>query len=343
MSIPIQNIYYLLSYAWNLFDEHEEVTVAGQAGESEFNLLAYLLQRYTHLLIKKGITQAYISQTEIIPGIKGKLNVTATLQKDLLRQGKANCSYTQLSPDNLPNQLIKSTIQQVLTTPELSEALHKPLQVILNRFYEVHAVIPSLDDFRKASSQRYFNPYYYPVLSICELLKQQLLPAPAGEGYYFRSFLEDEKQMAKLFEVFVRNFYRREQTIFKVKSEKIAWQLENEASAQLQYLPIMVTDISLTSGTRQLIIDTKFYKSALQPHYDKQKLISGHLYQLFAYLKNQPARQQISPVEGILLYPVVQQELDLVYQLQGHRVNIKTINLNQPWPAIKTDLLQLIA
>ena len=326
-----------------MFEEQEEVLVAGQAGESEFNLLAYLLQRYTHLLLKKGLTQAYTSQTETIPGIKGKLNITATLQKDLLRQGKANCSYTQLSPDTLPNQLIKSTIQQVLTTPELSAALYKPLQVILNQFSAVHAISASLEDFRKASTQRYLNPYYYPVLSICELLKKQLLPAPGGETYHFRSFLADEKQMAKLFEVFVRNFYRREQTIFKVKSEKIAWQLENEANAQLQYLPIMVTDISLTSRTRQLIIDTKFYKSALQPHYDKQKLISGHLYQLFAYLKNQPVQQQVSPVEGILLYPVVQQELDLTYQLHGHRVNIKTINLNQPWPTIKTDLLQLIA
>jgi 5-methylcytosine-specific restriction enzyme subunit McrC len=343
MSIPIQNIYYLLSYAWHLFEEHEEVLVAGQVGESEFSLLAYLLQRYTHLLLKKGLTQTYISQTETIPGIKGKLNITATLQKNLLRQGKANCSYTQLSPDCLPNQLIKSTIEQVLNTPELPDWFHRPLQFILSRFNGVQTVGASPEDFRKANTQYYFNPYYYPVLSICELLDQQLLPAPEGEGYYFRSFLEDEKLMAKLFEVFVRNFYLREQTNFQVKSEKIAWQLENEVNAQLQYLPIMVTDISLTSANRQLIIDTKFYKSALQAHYNKQKLISGHLYQLFAYLKNQPAQQQVSPVEGILLYPVVQQELDLVYQLHGNRVSIKTINLNQPWLAIKTDLLQLIA
>jgi 5-methylcytosine-specific restriction enzyme subunit McrC len=295
------------------------------------------------LLLKKGLTQTYISQTETIPGIKGKLNITATLQKNLLRQGKANCSYTQLSPDYLPNQLIKSTIEQVLNTPELPAAFHRLLQFILSRFNGVQTVGASPEDFRKANTQYYFNPYYYPVLSICELLDQQLLPAPEGEGYYFRSFLEDEKLMAKLFEVFVRNFYRREQTNFQVKSERIAWQLENEVNAQLQYLPIMVTDISLTSANRQLIIDTKFYKSALQAHYNKQKLISGHLYQLFAYLKNQPAQQQVSPVEGILLYPVVQQELDLVYQLHGHQVKIKTINLNQPWLAIKTDLLQLIA
>ena len=103
----------------------------------------------------------------------------------------------------------------------------------------------------------------------------------------------------------------------------------------------MKTDISLTAATRKIIIDTKYYKKALTVHYDKQKLISGHLYQLFAYLKNQT--DKTNTVEGILLYPVVNQELDLVYKFPGHKVSIKTINLAQSWQDIKAELLRIIA
>ena len=343
MPIPIQNIYYLLSYAWQLLEEDEDILVNGIAAESELNLLAYLLQKQTHLLLKKGLGQQYVRITNTIAGIKGKLDIKASLQNNTFRQGKAICTFENLSPNHLPNQLIKSTIQQVMVTPGLSERIDAALKALLPAFREVSPINGYLEDYRQVAAQRFSNSYYYPVLAICDLLSQHLLPEAGGTRYRFRSFLEDEKQMAKLFESFVRNFYIREQAIYQVKSERIAWQLETAEAAQLQYLPVMITDISLSSATRHLIMDTKYYKNALRPHYDKQKLISGHLYQLFAYLKNQPSRNIDSSPEGILLYPVVNQELDLVYQLPGHKVSIKTINLNQPWPNIKADLLKIMA
>jgi len=302
-----------------------------------------MLQKYTHLLLKKGLMQQYERLTETISGIKGKLELNTSLQNNSLRQGKATCTFENLSPDNLPNQLIKSTIEQVIATPAIGESTSAGLRSLLPQFKGVRSVTLNPVNFQNAFAQRFFNPYYYPVLSVCALLSHNLLPEAGGASYRFSSFLEDEKQMGKLFEAFVRNFYGREQEIFKVKSERIGWQLEKVEEDQLQYLPVMVTDVSLTSANRKLILDTKYYKNALRPHYDKQKLISGHLYQLFAYLKNQPTRHGVGSVEGILLYPVVNQELDLVYQLSGHKVSIKTINLNQPWPNIKADLLQIIA
>jgi len=343
MAIPIQNIYYLLSYAWHLLEEDEDIPVSGIPGESELNLLAYLLQKYTHLLLKKGLAQQYERTTQTISGIKGKLAVIASLQNNALQQGKATCTFETLSMDNLPNQLIKSTIQQVIATPGLNENISTGLRALLPPLKGVRSVSVAPDNLKNVAAQRFLNPYYYPVLSVCALLNQNLLPEAGRDAYRFSSFLEDEKQMGKLFEAFVRNFYTKEQETFRVKSEKISWQLGKAEEDHLQYLPVMVTDVSLTSANRKLILDTKFYKNALRPHYDKQKLISGHLYQLFAYLKNQSVGIENNLVEGILLYPVVNQELDLAYQLSGHKVSIKTINLNQPWPHIKADLLQIIA
>ena len=106
----------------------------------------------------------------------------------------------------------------------------------------------------------------------------------------------------------------------------------------------MQTDITLTSPSlrRKIILDTKYYQETLQGRYDRDKIISANLYHLHAYLSNLPIDDQYQPCKGILLYPTVQQEVNLVYDLKGHKVSINTINLNQPRQKIHQDLLNII-
>ena len=44
----------------------------------------------------------------------------------------------------------------------------------------------------------------------------------------------------------------------------------------------------------------------------------------------------------MLLYPEVQHELDSLYEIQGHRVKIATVDLSKPWPMIEHRLLALL-
>jgi 5-methylcytosine-specific restriction enzyme subunit McrC len=112
----------------------------------------------------------------------------------------------------------------------------------------------------------------------------------------------------------------------------------------LDMLPSMKTDVSLTSPERKIIIDTKYYAHALQIYYQKESIHSGNLYQLHAYLSNVVTEgdEQLK-CEGILLYPTVETELDLQYEIKGHKISIRTINLNQDWKAIHQNLLEMIA
>lgn len=325
-----------------MLDEEDPAWLKANPGAGVLDLLAYLLHKNGLLLVKKGLAKQYVRQAEIIKGIKGKLNVGASVRADLLRQGKAACVYETLTPDILPNQVIKAVVRQLILTPGLHPDIQAALLVLAGAFREVKLIEIGSEVVIPGRLPNYFNQYYARVLPVCALILKNLLPEPGGKQYFFADFLRDERQMGKLFEAFVRNFYRREQTQFSVKSEKINWQLDNADEQALQYLPQMKTDISLTSGNRKIIIDTKYYLNALVRHYDKPMLISGHLYQLFAYLKNQPRVKEVKTA-GILLYPVVNQELDLLYELSGHQISIKTINLNQPWQNIKADLLKVIA
>lgn len=83
----------------------------------------------------------------------------------------------------------------------------------------------------------------------------------------------------------------------------------------------MQTDISLESENRKIIIDTKYYHEALNEYYEKEKIRSINMYQIFAYLKNLESTKEINRYcEGILLYPTVTKDLDINITTHGHLV-----------------------
>ena len=125
--------------------------------------------------------------------------------------------------------------------------------------------------------------------------------------------------------------------------ETILWDMNEINAGSMQFLPNMKTDISLESNNQKIIIDTKFYKDSLMTgQYGNRRIQSGNLYQIVSYLENVKYDQNKS-LEGILLYPTVDESLDLKYDYRGKQVSIKTINLNQNWKDLSTDLLNIIA
>jgi hypothetical protein len=75
----------------------------------------------------------------------------------------------------------------------------------------------------------------------------------------------------------------------------------------------------------------------------KSSLHSENLYQMFSYLKNAEALGgPYRYAEGILLYPTVGDPIAFGADIQGHHVRVCTVNLDQPWQIIRSDLLAVI-
>ena len=73
---------------------------------------------------------------------------------------------------------------------------------------------------------------------------------------------------------------------------------------------------------------------------DRPKLRSEHLYQVLNYLEHlKPG----PPTTGMLLYAQSGSALSLDLTLGGHRLQIRSLDLNQPWDGIHRDLLELVA
>lgn len=82
---------------------------------------------------------------------------------------------------------------------------------------------------------------------------------------------------------------------------------------------------------RRVIVETKYYAEPFTGRYGAKKLRSGHLYQILAYQQNRSAARKTGPpYEGMLLYPVVKEAFTYDYTLDGHRVAVRSIDLDQP-------------
>lgn len=134
-----------------------------------------------------------------------------------------------------------------------------------------------------------------------------------------------------------------EQSRFHVSRPHIQWHDKQGSEFDLTWLPKMRTDLVLESSQRRIIIDTKYYAKAFQHSFRKKKVRSAHLYQMFAYVENRDASEPHgAPHEGMLLYPAVEASFVFDYRLNGHRIQVRSIDLAQSWPQIKAGLLGLV-
>ncbi len=340
--IPIKNIYYMLCYAWDKLKEKDIVSVDESAGKDIYDLFARVLISGLNHLIKRGMDRAYINVNEDVSTLRGKINFNESMKRILWLKGKLTCEFDELSYNILHNQIIKSTLNALINNEEIDISLK-------NKMIELNKYFRDIDDMKL--SKKLFgqvkinrnNHYYGFLINICEIIFDNLLVDEKSGYTTFRDFERDERQMAYLFEHFVRKFYKRELNDYTVYRENIYWSANENDVESFKLLPHMQTDISIESINRKIIMDTKYYKDVFTYNMDIKKLNSSNLYQLFAYLINNESKGGVNlESEGILLYPTVNEEVDLEYFIQGHRISIKTLNLNQEWQEIHNRLLEII-
>jgi 5-methylcytosine-specific restriction enzyme subunit McrC len=262
----------------------------------------------------------------------------------LSQQAKAHCGFDELQHDVLHNQILRATIDRLRGADGLDQGLNHELGKLLKAFDYVSPITLTKSMFRRVQLYRN-NGYYGLLMKVAELVHDALLPEGGAGRFRFDNILRDEKKMALIFEEFVRNFFRLEQQEYHVGRNRIAWDLSTEPlpATAASFLPTMETDVTLRSGTRTLVIEAKYYRETLTGRYGGETLHSHNLYQLFAYLKNIEARGgSDAQAEGILLYPDVDQSLDLQYQIQGHKLSVRTLDLGASWPEIHRGLINLV-
>lgn len=341
MTIPILNLYYLLLYAWDRLEEGRVVDVGGLDHARAADLLARILVSGTRHVLRRGLDRGYVPYSEATSRLRGRVEFAPSVRRMLLPQAQAVCTFDDLTPDVLTNQIVRTTIGRMARVADLDGGLRRELLGVHRQMDGVQEVAVSRATFGRVRLHT-GNAFYRFLLSACALAHQNLLPREGGEGYRFLDFLRDERQMAQLFEAFLLGFFRRERPDLRSEAESMAWVAEAIETSGPGRLPGMRTDVTLRGPGWTCVIDAKYYREALSRWHQDGTFSSSNLYQITAYLRALEARGgSDAEADGVLVYPVVKGAFDHVYRVGEHRVRLLTLDLSRPWAEVGAALSDL--
>lgn len=339
MAVPVRNIYYLLCYAWNRLEARELVDVGAVSGNRIENLLGSVLSHAVADLIRRGLDRGYVPFEEEGRRLRGKMLLSEVVKRTLLARGRVVCTVDELSHDVPHNRLIKAAMAALVGLPGLDQELRVTLRSLGHRMGTVADTDLSPAAFRHVQLHRNVVRYAF-VVNLCSLIARSFLPDEKNGGKRFQPFTASEQEMGLLFQAFVRNFLKREQDLFQVSGRSVPWDVDPADEGDSAWLPQMLVDVMLTSSDRRVVVETKYYATPYREHYGTRKLISGHLYQLLTYLSQLRATPGPAPV-GVLLYAGAGELPRLDYRLGGHRLLVRSVDLNRDWPDIHRGLIGL--
>lgn len=334
--IRVQNVYYMLAYAFQVLHEQGYKNVATEEFDNVAELLSAILCRGVSVQIKRGLIRQYISREEALAAPRGKLEIGESIKTQVIRKKQLVCNYDEFSVDAYPNRIIKTTMD-LLLRGSISKARKKEIRKLMIFFdgisiLDIHSINWDIQYDRN-------NQTYRMLIAVCRFVIKGLLQT-TGDGSTKIMDYADDQTMAKLYEKFILGYYQREHPELKAYSPQIAWQVTD---GYRTLLPTMQSDIVITNkaAKKTLIIDAKYYTHNMQMKapYMTQTLHSGNLYQIFTYVKNWSAAPD-EVVSGMLLYAgtddAIQPNND--YQMSGNQISVKTLDMDCDFSKIAAQL-----
>ena len=334
--IRIENIYYMLAYAFDILQQKEYKELATEKFENATELLCAILCKGVAIQVKRGLGRAYITKEEALSTPKGKIEINESIKMQSMQKKQMICSYDTCSIDFYGNQIIKTTLCAILRT-NTSKARKKEIRKLLLFFTEVSTLELSLINWNIFYDRN--NQTYMMLIAICQMLVKEQIQTTKKGSICIREFA-DEQTMPKLYEKFLLQYFRKEHKQLKVYAPQIKWKLDDGMANQL---PIMQSDIVISNPqtNKTLIIDAKYYTHNMQSKssYTKKTIYSANLYQIFTYVKNWNAKED-ETVIGMLLYARTEDEIqpNHRYQMSGNQIYVQTLDLNCKFDKIKEQL-----
>ena len=337
-SILIRNIYYMLSYAFTELHKNNYENIGSEKFENIHDLFAEILFRAISDQLKHGLHREYISCTENLQLLHGKLNMPGTIANRINnRRCQLCCEYDEFSENNLPNRIIKTAASLLLHNPETATERKSKLRQIMPFFSGIDEIALNTIKWDTLTFNKGERTYVM-LMNICYFIIEEILQTTTKGKYQMATFTDTH--MEKLFERFVLEYYRRHYKHLAANPDKVEWNIDTDKQpCMTDFLPAMKSDIMLHNGNKILIIDTKYYSRAMQYNFDKATIHSANLYQIFSYVKNHD-KNNSGNVSGLLLYAKTDEEIapTLCATFGKNRISVDTIDLNQDFSNISTRL-----
>ncbi|GAB2481095.1 5-methylcytosine-specific restriction endonuclease system specificity protein McrC [Alkalibacterium psychrotolerans] len=334
----------MLTYYFDGLNSKAYEKVTGESFDTAFELLAELLIIGTKQQVKRGLHKGYKEEEDITSTVRGSIQIVRSIRERTLIHKKVAIQYDEYSADIIYNQILKTTLYQLLRNKkEVTKEQQQSIRSLLP-FFSDSSLIPLRDiDWQEMIFHRN-NKRYELLMNICYFVIEELLMSEES-GNSLQEIFERER-LSTLYEKFLLNFYKKHHSdCYKVHSPHINWAIAD--SSQENRLPRMETDVVLENKNEVIIIDAKFYKDGAFSNKIGNSYThrSNNLYQMYAYMNNWEQTKPFKKIRGILVYaqPDESTIVSDSHVISGKKLDIITLNLNQEWRYIEEKLHSIVS
>ena len=350
--IPVRNWWHMLLYAWDLVELEGLFDPDWEDAPDLGELLTLILVGLVNRQVRRGLRGDYVDRSEDLKTVRGRIDFERTLSDLLIYKGQLHCEYQEYSINVPRNQIIATTLQRQSRRgirgyrQDRATALKAKVDRLVRTMDEIDRIGLDLSLFSNEMHKLGPNEREYKLmLLVCEMLYRPGMPLEGDADGAFEDW--DEKRPHDIFETFVANFFKLKLDHSKWNvghHKRLSWQVDESVTDGDLSVPEMETDIwvSHRESKQALIFDTKFYKEPFKGRYENRTVNSGHLYQLYAYLSKSDDQELPVRPTGILLYGEPSSGPgELRTRIDGFPVFVKTLNLDQDWKNVESDLLDV--
>lgn len=331
----------MLTYAFKELRHNNYENIAGENFDNIYDLFAEILSKGVSYLLKQGIHKEYILNDDTLTTLKGKLNLQGTLKERMAQRIRLACEYDELTINNVFNQIIKTTVDVLVSKSDVKNERKNNLTKLMLFFDSVDEIDRSAIKWNLLRYDRNTRTYQM-MHSLCYFVLQNIILSTEQGKTKMPKF--SDEHMNLLFQRFVMEYYRKHHPDYKAAAKQIKWNFSDNSTSVSSILPIMQSDITLTLGKRTLIIDTKYYSKNLQEHFGKFTINSPNFYQIHTYVMNED-RGHTGLVDGMLLYAKTSADIQPDGNFKtndGNILMVRTLDLTQEFDGVKSELDLLV-
>ena len=331
----------MLTYAFQVLSNAGYRNVATEKFENTGDLFAEILIIGIESQIKRYLNRDYTTSQDSFSSIRGKVDFNESIKSKSFIKKKLICSFDEFSINSYMNKILKSTLFLLLKA-DISYERKIRIDKLIMYFHNVDTI--NLHHINWRFNFNNNNQTYRMLMGICYLTINGLLQTQSDGTVRLMDFL-DKQRMSHLYEKFILEYYKKWYPELHPSANQISWQVDN---GNKYLLPNMKSDITLRKDNKIFIIDAKYYTHNLQQQYEKESIISSHLYQIFTYVKNKQEeikKTQSGLVSGLLLYAKTKDEIqpDAEYILSGNKISVRNLDLSLEFSFIENQLREIIS
>lgn len=267
-----------------------------------------------HELLGRGLRRGYVDRRESLPFVRGRT-------RPVLNPAKLpylDCEFADFVSDTLENRILRGVLE-LLAPAVKNPAVRPAYDDALSYLGDVSRMRPSLAHFDGLRYNR-LNQHYKPSLRLARLALEGAGVVDSAGEYAAAAFFV---QMWRIWENATFSALRDAgvtNLLEKPRYNQIFVQDGGYPSRSITIEPDVVVGPRLAPN---LVIDLKWGPAFVMGRHGNRQLNNSHLYQMASYTSGLGC-------DGVLLYPLMDEDVNATYVFSGRRITVRTVDLSLP-------------